>query len=216
MAISPTAISLPSPSALNGVPALSVGIPAIMRNINGLVPMVTVEERHSDRMTVTSHPVEQGAKISDHIFREPAELTLIIGWSNSSNTARRVAEGGNDTLYVNAIEQKLRKMMWAGEKIKVATGKRTYENMVIVGFSHTTTSETENAIVFNVDLQEILTATTQTVALPNATVQAEPDVTAPPVEQGQKQAVQSTDPVPDPTISAADPRNPANGFSDGF
>ena len=43
----------------------------------------TFEERHIDELEVTDHPVQQGAMISDHAFKRPAEVTLHLGWSNS-------------------------------------------------------------------------------------------------------------------------------------
>ena len=47
----------------------------------------TFEERHIDELEVTDHPVQQGAMISDHAFKRPAEVTLHLGWSNSPTPA---------------------------------------------------------------------------------------------------------------------------------
>ena len=44
---------------------------------------VVVEEHHSDELEVTDHPVQQGAMITDHAFKRPAEVVLKLGWSNS-------------------------------------------------------------------------------------------------------------------------------------
>jgi hypothetical protein len=44
---------------------------------------ITIEETHSDQMEITEHPIEQGANITDHAFKRPAEVTLKLGWSNS-------------------------------------------------------------------------------------------------------------------------------------
>jgi hypothetical protein len=53
------------------------------RKIGPFVAQVTITESHSDELEITQHPVEQGAAISDHAFKRPAELTLTVGWSNS-------------------------------------------------------------------------------------------------------------------------------------
>jgi hypothetical protein len=45
--------------------------------------MAVIRERHMDQLEITDHPVEQGANISDHAFKRPAEVTLEIAWSNS-------------------------------------------------------------------------------------------------------------------------------------
>lgn len=54
---------------------------ALIRNIGGIVAEVTVKEQGRDDLTITSHPVERGAAISDHAFKNPATLTLQAGWS---------------------------------------------------------------------------------------------------------------------------------------
>lgn len=44
---------------------------------------IVIEEHHSDNLEITQHPIEQGAAITDHAYKRPAELTLKLGWSNS-------------------------------------------------------------------------------------------------------------------------------------
>lgn len=53
------------------------------RSIGAIVANVTVEERHRDDMEITDHPIEQGALVSDHAFKRPAEVTITVAWSNS-------------------------------------------------------------------------------------------------------------------------------------
>lgn len=53
------------------------------RKIGPLSAQVTISESHSDELEITQHPVEQGAAISDHAFKRPAELTIVCAWSNS-------------------------------------------------------------------------------------------------------------------------------------
>jgi hypothetical protein len=50
-----------------------------------IIAQATVEEHHNDELEITDHPVEQGAMISDHAYKRPAEVTLRLGWSNSPN-----------------------------------------------------------------------------------------------------------------------------------
>lgn len=56
---------------------------AVTERSDLFIPQVAIEEDHHDTMTITSHPVEFGSSISDHAFKQPAELTLKYGWSNS-------------------------------------------------------------------------------------------------------------------------------------
>ena len=52
--------------------------------VNGYIAaQAVIEERHIDELEITDHPVQQGAMITDHAFKRPAEVTLHLGWSNS-------------------------------------------------------------------------------------------------------------------------------------
>lgn len=53
------------------------------KTIPDITAQVVIEESHHDELEITDHPVQQGAMISDHAFKRPAELTLSLGWSNS-------------------------------------------------------------------------------------------------------------------------------------
>lgn len=56
------------------------------KQLADIVAQATVEEHHMDELEITDHPVEQGAMITDHAFKRPAELTLKLGWSNSPSS----------------------------------------------------------------------------------------------------------------------------------
>jgi len=67
--------------------ALQIGLQSILikpkRSIGPLVAQVTLQEVHTDTLEITDHPVEQGASITDHAFKRPAELIITCAWSNS-------------------------------------------------------------------------------------------------------------------------------------
>lgn len=165
------------------------------RSIGGLTADVTVEEEHDDRLTVTEHPVEQGAAISDHAFKNPARLVIRVGYSNSSPQA-----GGNSA-YVNEQYDKFLAFQVARDLLTVYTARRTYKNMLITGLGLTTDVNTENSLLLTVSLQEIILATTQTVQVPSNDVQTMPQKTATPVKTGTKQAA----PVVNPPVAATTP-----------
>lgn len=52
-----------------------------------LQPQITTEETHNDEIVITDHPVEKGARISDHFYKLPAEVTIRCAWSNSPSVA---------------------------------------------------------------------------------------------------------------------------------
>src|ERR1700739_4345281 len=60
---------------------LQTGLPASQANNPQFVGQVTLEEIHHDEMEIEDHPIEQGAPITDHSFKKPAELTLHLGWA---------------------------------------------------------------------------------------------------------------------------------------
>jgi hypothetical protein len=49
-----------------------------------IIPDVAIEETHSDRLTVTQHPISTGTPVSDHVYRQPAQVTMRCGWTNAN------------------------------------------------------------------------------------------------------------------------------------
>lgn len=48
-----------------------------------IIAQAVIEEVHDDELTITEHPIEQGAAISDHAYKQPSEVVISCGWSNS-------------------------------------------------------------------------------------------------------------------------------------
>jgi hypothetical protein len=166
------------------------------RAIGSFSGYVTIEEDHSDELTITKHPVERSPTISDHAIKEPAELSIRAGWSNSSLTAL----GGAllDTLngnfgallspsYAEEIYQKLLALQATREPFDVFTGKRRYKNMLMRTLRTTTSVETENVLIVTATFQEIIIVQTQATTAPPASVQADPAKTSAVQSAGTKQ-----------------------------
>jgi len=154
------------------------------RKIGDFTAQVTVEEAHEDDLSITKHPVEQGAPITDHAYKEPARLHLIVGWSNSGDGSSQQSDD-----YVRAVYARLLALQATREPFSVTTGKREYKNMLFASLSTTTTEATENALIVNAALQEVIIVQTQTVTVPPRDVQANPEQTADTEDAGSKQAV---------------------------
>lgn len=75
----------------------------LQRAIGPIVAAVTIEEKHTDTVEITDHPIEQGATISDHAFQRPPELTLRVAWSNSPGGAAGLYGGVAD--YLTSVVQ---------------------------------------------------------------------------------------------------------------
>ena len=66
------------------------------RQFGPIVAQIVISERHTDRAEKTSHPVELGANISDHIILLPTQVVVRMGWTNYGlQTPSNVREGSN-------------------------------------------------------------------------------------------------------------------------
>lgn len=196
-----------------------------------IIAHATVEERHTDRLHITDHPVEQGAAISDHAFKRPAEVVLKLGWSNSpaglglagaalgvgaaaNSTVRNlanifgVAEGvqsalnGGEPGQIDAIYQQLLQLQVTRALFVVYTGKRVYENMLCETLVTESDYKTANALPITMVCRQVILVNTQTVPLPQDK-QADAKETGSAEDRGPVQPVDSPSPPPGPTYSGS-------------
>lgn len=147
------------------------------RNLGGIQFAVVVEEQHQDKAVITEHPVEKGAKISDHAFMEPARLSIRAAHSDTQGI------GASREIY-----EKLLELMAKREPFAIVTGKRLYQNMLIEAVSMTTDAITENALEVTADCREVIIVSSQTAEVPPRSNQKEPARTGQTAAKGQKQA----------------------------
>ncbi len=149
------------------------------RTIMGLFADVTVEEKHKDELKVTEHPTEVGAAISDHAFKEPPEVTMKVGWSESAGTLNgflgNTILGGNTSLTI--VYQTLLQLQDQVIPLIISTGKRLYTNMLIKSLGCTTDLQTENVLMIDITFKKVIITSTQKsfIAVEN---QASPEATA--------------------------------------
>lgn len=149
------------------------------RNVNGFTADAVIEERHESRVVGPEHPVEVGSTITDHIYLLPQELYLRYAWSMGSFQNKNQA-----VTFLRDTFQQFLDLQKNATLVSVMTGKRAYSNMAIMSIREDTTAKTENALLLDMDLKEILLATTSIIQLTNADVQAMPNRTAPTLSQG--------------------------------
>lgn len=123
---------------------------------------------HMANVTVTQHPVQTGAAISDHAYSEPDEVTLDIGMSDAVTYA-----GTNHS--INAYSQ-LRAIMDKREPVTLITRLRSYKNMVITSMSapddYTTMNALKATIYFRqVEMVSVSTITVQQKVTASSTAQ---------------------------------------------
>lgn len=152
-------------------------------NYGGIIADVVIRETHVDEIEITEHPVEKGAPIADHMYKLPARVTILAGWTNSG------PQSNGDEGYILEIYDKLLALQVSGNTIDVTTGKRVLTDMLIKSLKNDTTSETEHSLPIQMELQQVIIAESSTVTVPTAEHQASPEKTTPVIDSGPKQPI---------------------------
>lgn len=146
--------------------------------------MTTTE--HS--LTVTQHPVQTGANLSDHAFVNPIRIAMEIGISDVM--AYRIAgcyEVPGETKSISAYRT-LCKLQAERKPLKVLTKLNTYENMLIENIQVNDDPSTAYALKASIELVQILVAqvTEEKVSAREWTSaqQANPNEVSPQEDQG--------------------------------
>jgi hypothetical protein len=181
------------PSLPYSLEALLLGRSRSIEPLDGgdaIVPDVTISEVHDDEVTVTQHPVDTGAAISDHAIVQPASVTCVFGWSDSSRALNSALDGSilkgmqtSKDVYDRLVELKNQRAL-----LRLSTGKRKYPSVVITKLKVSTTVDTESAAVIEVTFQEVFLVEAKTVSLA-AIRQKNPRKTASKTSGGSRSAV---------------------------
>ncbi|MGF6837069.1 hypothetical protein QF001_000936 [Paraburkholderia youngii] len=162
---------------------------SINSSIGSFSLYVTIEEHHHDELVITDHPVEQGAAISDHAYKKPSELTMTIGWTNSSLASIGTFQFGN---YSSSTYKDLLALQKQRVPFDISTGKRKYRNMLIQSLDTTTDAKTENSLIVTLHCREVIIVQTTTTQLQPAGNMASPQKTAETANTGTKQPQATT------------------------
>lgn len=117
---------------------------------------VTVQESTIDKLTITKQPVQQGASISDHAFKEPTQFTQQILFEDNILTS------------LSKVYQKLLDLQSSFVPFDVITPKRIYHNMLINTLGQTTDKKTENCLSISITFEEVIIVKTSTTTVPRA------------------------------------------------
>lgn len=122
-----------------------------------------LKTEHNLRRTITSHPVQIGANITDHSFQQPVRLSLEIGVSDSMDCYSKeddwtgsVTINGYSCRSINAY-QELRRIMNSGNPMTVHTRIETYDNMIIESITVPEDFKTKYELRASILFQEIIT-----------------------------------------------------------
>lgn len=135
------------------------------RQIASIFPDVTTEESHQDTLTITDHPTQQGAPITDHAYKNPSEVTMRVAWSNCKEAADRKSVGGVVIDTIADAYAYLLKLQASRQLFDVITGKRAYKNMLIKSLANTTDRKTEETLDIVVSFRQLIIVNTSTVKI---------------------------------------------------
>lgn len=126
-------------------------------NIGGLFfdAVLNVNTTHS--AVITSHPVQSGANISDHMYMEPVQIAMEIGMSDAMASMVRGQWTGAYTKSVSAY-RKMCKLQALRIPFTVVTRLNRYDNMVIKSISVPDDVNTLHGLKATVELQQIIMA----------------------------------------------------------
>lgn len=135
------------------------------RQIANIFPDVTTEESHQDTLTITEHPVQQSAPITDHAYKNPSEVTMRVAWSNCKEATDRKSIGGVVIDSIADAYAYLLKLQASRKPFDVITGKRAYKNMLIKSLANTTDRKTNETLDIVVGFRQIIVVNTSTAKI---------------------------------------------------
>ncbi len=149
----------------------------VKSNINGFFfdAIFTTNTEHG--LTITQHPVQTGANISDHAFVNPIRITMKVGVSDAM--AYRYENAYNNLGYTKSVSayRALCELQASRIPLKVLTRLNSYENMLIESISvddDVTTLHAFKATITLVQIKAAKVSTEKVSARPGTTGKPKP------------------------------------------
>ncbi len=149
-----------------------------VRKVGEIAVNVVVSENTNDTLTITKQPVQQGASITDHAYKEPTSFSHTILFRD------------NLKLSLSKIYEQLLALQISRVPFDIITPKRIYHNMLMGSLSQTTDKSTENCLSINASYQEVILVSVSTTTVPRSR-QARPASTSATQPAGKKSALAS-------------------------
>jgi len=150
-------------------------------SVGTVVLDAALSETHTTSAMITSHPVEEGMDITDHIHRQPDALSItgivsnisrllqdsipgVAQVSNLSSLIRGVNEDRAKTAYDD-----LRDLVEQKQLVKIVTTLREYDNMLLDNITIERNEQFKDALYFTVSARQIRIVSTKSVGTGTAT-----------------------------------------------
>ena len=124
----------------------------------------TLEERHEYANQVTTHPVETGGSIEDHVYLEPVRVRIE---GEVTDSPVRILGGlvGQTERRLEAWET-LRDLERSRQPVTLVTGYDVYDNMLLTRLLTPRDRETGKRLLFTAEFIQLSRVRTETVAIP--------------------------------------------------
>jgi hypothetical protein len=133
------------------------------RSFGGISGYVTISESASDTVTITKQPIQQGAAISDHAFKNPVSFSIQISFADAGFLPSLF--GGKS---LPDIYQELLALQSSFVPFNCVTPKRTYYNMLFAALGQTTDKKTENVLAINATFEEVIIVPVASTNIPRS------------------------------------------------
>ncbi len=149
-----------------------------LRKIGDIDAYVTISENTNDTLTITKQPVQQGASITDHSYKEPTQFSTVAYFKAGFFQS------------LSKIYQELLDLQSSREPFDIVTPKRIYRSMLLKVLSQNTDKSTENILSVNMTFEEIIIVKVSTTQVPRLK-QKLPGITGKTENAGKKSALLS-------------------------
>jgi len=156
-----------SPFTQDDIPQL-IGI---RTHIGGFFFDAYLKLDHERSLTITEHPVEEGASITDHAFVNPKGLSIEVGMSD---VCVSLVEGQFAQRFSRSVSayDTLERLLEERIPISLHTKLATYHNMLIENLTAPDDYQTRNGLRATAFFREVIVVRTDTATLPNRTSRA--------------------------------------------
>lgn len=158
------------------------------RKIGPINVQVPINENTTDILTITKQPVQQGAAITDHSYKEPTIFSMTALFKDNSLISGLLNTFSGNGL--SKIYKELLDLQNSRVPFDVVTPKRIYKNVLFATLSQTTDKATENCLSISAGFQEVIIVGVSTVQLIRANLR-NPGSNGATENAGKKSALQS-------------------------
>ena len=148
------------------------------RTFGTVTVQVVINETANDVLMITKQPVQQGASITDHAYKEPTTFSM------------RAYFKDNIAVSLSKIYQDLLDLQSSRVPFDIVTPKRIYRNMLLSALTETTDKGTENTLALNLSFTEVIIVSVVTTTVPR-TRQRNAGATGATQNVGKKSALRS-------------------------